>query len=119
MSPRMAPARANAQILCTETARLADSFQDDQAAPAGRSLRIRTQFFHHRDDDMTQMQSPGYGMPTGMKPHRGVMILVFGILSWCVCLIFGIVAWVMGNSDLREMREGRMDPSGESMTQAG
>jgi hypothetical protein len=45
--------------------------------------------------------------------------LVFGILSWAVCLIFGICAWVMGNSDLREMDAGRMDPEGRGMTQAG
>jgi hypothetical protein len=47
------------------------------------------------------------------------MILVFGILGLVVCQIFGIVAWVMGNSDLREMAEGRMDRSGEGLTKAG
>jgi hypothetical protein len=47
------------------------------------------------------------------------MILVFSILSWVICVIFGIVAWVMGNSDLREMDAGRMDPEGRGMTQAG
>jgi len=54
-----------------------------------------------------------------MVPHHGVMILVFGILSWLVCLIFGLVAWIMANSDLRAMQEGRMDPSGEGLTKAG
>ncbi len=53
------------------------------------------------------------------KPHRGVLILVFGILSWAVCLIFGILAWVWGNTDLQEMDAGRMDPSGRGLTQAG
>jgi len=47
------------------------------------------------------------------------MILVFGILSWVVCIIFGIIAWTMGNSDLREIDAGRMDPEGRSLTQAG
>ena len=47
------------------------------------------------------------------------MILVFGILGLVMCMIFGIVAWVMGKGDLREMAEGRMDPSGEGMTKAG
>lgn len=47
------------------------------------------------------------------------MILVFGILSWLICFIFGIVAWVMGNSDLRAMAAGQMDPSGEGLTKAG
>jgi ABC-type Fe3+ transport system permease subunit len=54
-----------------------------------------------------------------MQPHRGTMILVFGILSLICCVIFGIVAWIMGNSDLRAMDEGRMDPSGRGLTQAG
>ena len=59
--------------------------------------------------------------PSGMmlRPHRGVMILVFGILSLVICFIFGIVAWVMGNADLREMDAGQMDPEGRGLTQAG
>ncbi|MHC4159933.1 MAG: DUF4190 domain-containing protein [Planctomycetota bacterium] len=54
-----------------------------------------------------------------LSPHRGTLILVFGILSIVCCLIFGIVAWVMANKDLSEMAAGRMDPSGEGMTKAG
>jgi hypothetical protein len=59
--------------------------------------------------------------PTSMqlKPHRGVVILVLGILGIVCCFICGIIAWVMGNSDLREMAEGRMDPSGRGLTQGG
>ncbi|HJW08638.1 MAG TPA: DUF4190 domain-containing protein [Holophagaceae bacterium] len=55
-----------------------------------------------------------------LKPHRGTMILVLGILSLVCCGIFtAIPAWIMGNGDLKEMAEGRMDPSGEGMTKAG
>ena len=54
-----------------------------------------------------------------MKPHRGVMILVFGILAFVVCPFFGIAAWVMGNSDLQEMDNGWMDPTGRDFTKAG
>ena len=54
-----------------------------------------------------------------MRPHRGVMILVFGILGLVCCIVFGIIAWVMGNGDLKEMDAGRMDPSGRGLTQAG
>lgn len=53
------------------------------------------------------------------RPHRGVLILVLGILGLVCCFILGIIAWVMGNTDLQEMRAGRMDPSGEGLTQAG
>ncbi len=54
-----------------------------------------------------------------MRPHRGTLILVLGILGIVLCFICGIVAWVMGNADLREMQAGTMDPSGEGLTKAG
>lgn len=54
-----------------------------------------------------------------MKPHRGVLILVLGILSLVVCQLFGIAAWIMGNTDLQEIHMGRMDPSGRDLTKAG
>jgi hypothetical protein len=54
-----------------------------------------------------------------MKPHRGVVVLVLGILGIVVCFICGIIAWVMGKSDLQEMEAGIMDPSGRGLTQAG
>lgn len=55
----------------------------------------------------------------GLRPHRGVAVLVLGILGLVLCFICGIIAWVMGNGDLREMEAGRMDPSGRGMTLAG
>src|SRR5207247_466635 len=58
-----------------------------------------------------------YGRPSRgryLTPHRGALILVFGILSFFVCpFVFSICAIVMGNADLLEMRAGRMDPEGE------
>ena len=54
-----------------------------------------------------------------MRPHRGVVILVFGILGLVLCQLFGIAAWVMGNEDLKEMNAGRMDSSGRDLTKAG
>ena len=58
-----------------------------------------------------------------MQPHRGIMILVFGILSlnlfMPVCMPLGIVAWVMANGDLKKMDAGTMDPEGRGNTQAG
>ena len=54
-----------------------------------------------------------------MKPHRGTMILVLGILGLVVCGPLGIAAWVMGSGDLKEMDAGTMDPSGRGTTQAG
>jgi hypothetical protein len=54
-----------------------------------------------------------------MRPHRANLILVFGILSLVVCAPLGIPAWVMGNSDLRDMSAGLMDPSGRDSTNVG
>lgn len=69
---------------------------------------------------MTQMPPPTAPGPVqNLQPHRGVLILVFGILGIIICVIFGIVAWVMGAGDLRAMAEGRMDPTGEGLTKAG
>ncbi len=66
-----------------------------------------------------EMMSAQETTPQAMMPHRGTMILVFGILGIVCCLIFGILAWVMGNKDLREMDAGTRDPSGRGLTQAG
>ena len=54
-----------------------------------------------------------------MKPHRGAVILAFGILGFVVCQLFGVAAWVMADNDLKEMRRGYMDPSGRDLTNTG
>lgn len=59
-----------------------------------------------------------YGAPSALKPHRGTMLIIFGVLGLICCIIFGILAWVMGQGDLKEMAAGRMDPSGEGLTKA-
>ncbi len=57
-------------------------------------------------------------MNQGLKPHRGTMLLVFGILGILCCFVFAILAWVMGSGDLKAMAAGQMDPSGEGTTKA-
>lgn len=73
--------------------------------------------------DQPQVQQAPIGPqsppPQSLAPHRGGLILALGILGLVCCFICGIVAWVMGNNDLREMAAGRMDRSGQGMTQAG
>ena len=54
-----------------------------------------------------------------MKPHRGTLILVLGILGLVVCAPVAIAAWVMGSGDLKEIDAGTMDPSGRGITNAG
>lgn len=59
------------------------------------------------------------GYRARVEPHRGTMVLVFGILSIVVCGPFGIAAWIMGGNDLAAIKAGRMDRDGESTTQIG
>lgn len=54
-----------------------------------------------------------------LRPHRGAVILVLGIVSLVVCAPLGFVPWIMANGDLREMRSGYLDPEGEGLTNAG
>lgn len=53
------------------------------------------------------------------QQHRGVLILVLGIMSLICCNLLGIAAWVMANEDLARMDRGQMDSSGRGLTQAG
>lgn len=62
------------------------------------------------------------GSPAGryQTPHRGGLILILGLIGFALnCPIFCVMAWIMGAGDIREMRAGRMDPSGEGITQVG
>jgi H+/gluconate symporter-like permease len=74
-----------------------------------------------KEADMTTLppHPPRTAGAGAMQPHRGALLLTFGILGLVICVIFGIVSWVMANADLRAMAEGRMDPSGEGLTKAG
>ena len=59
-----------------------------------------------------------------LKPHRGVLVLVLGIVSIVVPipvvdLVLGAIAWYMANQDLPEIDAGLMDPAGRGMTSAG
>jgi len=59
------------------------------------------------------------GPQSGIKPHRGGVILTLGLVGLFVCGPLCLAAWVMGSSDLREMDAGMMDPSGRSTTSSG
>jgi hypothetical protein len=55
-----------------------------------------------------------------LAPHRGAVVLTLGILSIVICgIILGPIAWALGSTDMKEIREGRMDPDGEGITNAG
>jgi hypothetical protein len=62
---------------------------------------------------------PDSARPRRLHPHRGTLVLVLGILSLVACGLLGLPAWIMGSADLKAMRAGRMDRSGETHTQIG
>jgi hypothetical protein len=54
-----------------------------------------------------------------LAPHRGTLILCLGVIGLVVLPVLCPIAWIMGNSDMAEIRAGRMDPEGEGLTQGG
>src|SRR5437763_9558498 len=54
-----------------------------------------------------------------VEPHRGVLILVLGILGLMMCGAIGIPAFFMGKRDSELIRTGKMDKEGESLTKVG
>lgn len=65
------------------------------------------------------------GEAADRKPHRGALILVLGLLGFFLAgcplagWILGGLAMKMGAKDVYEMAFGRMDRSGQGMTQVG
>lgn len=53
------------------------------------------------------------------EPHRGALILIFGLIGIFACQPFSIAAWLMGGADMKKIRAGQMDPAGEGLTQVG
>ena len=57
-----------------------------------------------------------------LKPHRGIFVFTFGILSFIggfFAIVFGPIAWISGRRDLNEMSTGVMDNRDRGLTQAG
>jgi hypothetical protein len=90
--------------------------QERESLPVPRPRRRR----YEDDDDDDYDDRPRRRRRRDTVPHRGGMILTFGILSLVFFpIVFGPIAWVMGNNDMNEIRAGRMDPEGEGTTNAG
>ena len=91
---------------------------DDRPTLSARRPRLDDDF----DDDDFERPLRRRRLP----PHRGGTVMTTGllsvILSFVICPLIGLAgisAINMGKSDLRAMREGRMDPSGHGQTVAG
>ena len=93
-------------------------YDDEEDDEDDRPFRRRSRYDDEDDDydDDRPRRRRRY-----LKPHRGVGVLVLGILAVVTGLgiILGPIAWVMGNNDLTEIRAGRMDAEGEGMVNAG
>jgi hypothetical protein len=91
---------------------------DDDDRKSSRRKRGRD-----RDDD--DDDDLDIGRRSHLQPHRGTLILVFGLIGLIGGFLFlfpavlAVVAWVMGNSDLKAMKDGQMDREGEGNTYAG
>jgi hypothetical protein len=53
-----------------------------------------------------------------MRPHRATLVLVLALLGF-VFFLCAPIAWVMGEYDLRQMHDGKIDASGEALTNLG
>ena len=93
-------------------------YEDDSLGDDGPRRRSGK----YDDDDYDSAERPAR-IHRNLAPHRGGTIIALGIVALvllpCSTIICGPLAWIMGNSDLAEIRAGRMDPSGEGMVQAG
>jgi predicted Zn finger-like uncharacterized protein len=106
--------------------RLRSSRDDDDDDDDRRRRRSRSGRDDDDDDDDRPRRRRRGSSGRDFLPHRGGAVLALGIMglfgSFFVPLgglVCGIIAWVMANTDLAQMRAGRMDPEGESQTNAG
>ena len=76
------------------------------------------------DDDLDDFERPLRRRHT-LPPNRGGLIMALGLVSliggWLFCLpiVVGPAAWYMAQMDLRAIRDGYMDSTGESMVRTG
>ena len=134
-TPRPAPARSPRLVGAVE---LQPSGDEPPAPPRPSSPPPRREPRDDPtddDDDMDRLHRSLYDRGPRRRdtaPHRGVLILVLGILSlvftvlsMCyglgvlVGLPLGITAWVLGSGDLRKIKNQEMDEEGLGITQAG
>jgi hypothetical protein len=107
----------------------------------GRPVRWKARRCSHCGEEFEDESA--YGRPARRReppppqfdglPHRGELItnlgnisLVVGCLSMClfglgavVSVPLGVAAWVLAQNDLAQMRAGRMDPAGKTLTENG
>lgn len=76
-------------------------------------------FEHEPEEHQDYEERPRRVRRRNYEPHRGGLILALGIVGLVACAPVAIPAWILGESDLKKIRAGIMDPEGEGLTQAG
>ena len=114
---RIAPELAGKNVKCPTCG--ATFLPNGGAAPAPELAAAPAEAAGQPPQGASQDLSYAPVRPAAYAPHRGMMILIFGILGLVVCNIFAPIAWILGNGDMKEIRAGRMDPEGESLTNVG
>jgi hypothetical protein len=80
------------------------------------------------DDDSVPPWDRAGALRRDVESHRGPLVLTLGIAGLIASGIhvFSVVgvplslaAWVMGQSDLKRIRDRQLDPNGAALTQAG
>lgn len=102
-----------------EAERQAKEREDQRRAEALAEERRKNDLLQASIADRQSNDSFRQSQPMIRKPHRAGTILALGIIGLFVCGPLCIAAWVMGDSDLREMDAGIMDNSGRSTTSSG
>jgi hypothetical protein len=54
--------------------------------------------------------------PAGMKPHRGVLLLILTAVSFFICWIAAPVTFFLARTDKKAIESGQMDPAGAQFT---
>ena len=103
--------------------------EEDERQTKAREEQRQTELLaeERRKNDLLQAsmaerqrgESQGHIQPIILKPHRAGTVLALGIIGLFVCGPLCIAAWLMGDSDIREMDAGIMDKSGRSTTSTG
>ena len=102
-----------------EAARQAKEREEQRSAELLAEERRRNDLLQAGITERQTNESFRQAQPLLRKPHRAGTILTLAIIG---LLVFGplcIAAWIMGDSDLREMDAGIMDDSGRSSTSTG
>jgi uncharacterized Zn finger protein (UPF0148 family) len=95
--------------------------EGDEIERKSRKKRQRREDFDGDEDGKSLYRRP----PKNVQPHRGILILVLGILSimtsGCalLCWILAGIALNMASNDGPQMERGLMDRNGQGLTTAG